>query len=359
MSKSIRFIGSALLCWVGVRAVSLGLVPGTRLLAFDAEASTRRPGTLPPIEPSILPAIEPVTAYDEGQSPAPGQIAGGYFPYPYGSAQPYPVYIPVPSGGSARSGPPQIIYVNPAPAEFSAFPRVDAPEAAMPRPPSATPAPQATPALATATVRKGLDRLSLSSWALMRSEIGPDSLANSGTLGGSEAGARLTWRYDPRLALTLRTSAPVNSQRGMEGALGIRYQPFMGVPVALTLERRRAFQAYGRNAFALFAEGGVYGRPMPWQATLDGYFQAGVVDFNNPDWFIDAQLAMTRPVWRNFSAGFGAWGGAQPGLNRFDIGPRLSVGLHRGVRAHADYRLHVAGNAQPASGAALTLAADF
>ena len=131
MSKSIRFIGSALLCWVGVRAVSLGLVPGTRLLAFDAEASTRRPGTLPPIEPSILPAIEPVTAYDEGQSPAPGQIAGGYFPYPYGSAQPYPVYIPVPSGGSARSGPPQIIYVNPAPAEFSAFPRADAPEAAM------------------------------------------------------------------------------------------------------------------------------------------------------------------------------------------------------------------------------------
>lgn len=359
MSKSIRFIGSALLCWVAVRAVSLGLVPGAGMLAFDIEASKRRPQGLPPIEPSVLPQIEPVAAF-EGRQTAPQGQPGGYLPYSYAALQPYPVYVPVPAVGPARSSPPQLIYVNPAPSESAAFPRQFAAAETVGPPPGLAPVTaQATPSLAPLAPRKGFDRLSVSSWASVRSELGPDSLANSGTLGGSEAGARLMWRYDPRLAVTLRTSAPVNNQRGMEGALGVGYQPFTTVPVAFTLERRRAFQAYGRNAFALFAEGGVYGRPAPWQMTLDGYFQAGIVDFNNPDWFVDAQLAMSRPVWRNFSAGFGAWGGAQPGLNRLDVGPRLTVGLRRGMRAHADYRLHVAGNARPGSGAALTLAADF
>jgi hypothetical protein len=166
------------------------------------------------------------------------------------------------------------------------------------------------------------------------------------------------WRFTPGLAASLRTSAPVNSQRGAEAALGVRYQPFAQWPVALTLERRHGFKDYGQSAFALFAEGGVYGRAMPWQATLDGYLQAGVVDFNDPDWFVDGQAAVTRPVWRNLSAGLGLWGGAQPGLNRFDVGPRLSFRVGA-MRVHADYRLNVVGNARPGSGAVVTLAGDF
>lgn len=193
----------------------------------------------------------------------------------------------------------------------------------------------------------------------MRNKGGPDSLAGGGLLGGSEAGSRLMWRFTPRLAATLRASAPVNSQRGAEAALGIRYQPFLRWPVAVTLERRHGFRDYGQSAFALFAEGGVYGQAMPWQSSLDGYFQAGVVDFNDPDWFVDGQAAVTRPVWRNLSAGLGVWGAAQPGLNRIDVGPRASLRLGRGMRAHVDYRLNVAGNARPGSGTVVTLAADF
>jgi hypothetical protein len=98
---------------------------------------------------------------------------------------------------------------------------------------------------------------------------------------------------------------------------------------------------------------------MPWGSTLDGYFQAGVVDFNNPDWFADGQLAVSRPVWRNLSAGAGVWGGAQPGLNRLDVGPRVSLKVRDRVRAHLDYRLNVVGNARPGSGAVVTLAGDF
>ena len=71
------------------------------------------------------------------------------------------------------------------------------------------------------------------------------------------------------------------------------------------------------------------------------------------------QVAVSRPLWGDFSAGLGAWGGAQPGLNRFDVGPRLSIRVGRRMRAHLDYRLNVSGNAAPGSGGVVTLAGDF
>ena len=60
--------------------------------------------------------------------------------------------------------------------------------------------------------------------------------------------------------------------------------------------------------------------------------------------------------------GGGAWGGVQPGLSRLDIGPSATVRLRVGgttVRASADYRFRISGDAAPASGPALTLATDF
>jgi len=363
MSRSIRFLGFAVMTWAAVRAISLGIIPGTGALAFDAEASQpKRP--LPPIQPSILPPIEPVRTDGSPQAFASYGPPGGL---PFNSAlpvyAPYPVYIPAhPAAG--RSVPPQVIYVNPAPADprevhvyGTGFgPLEEAPQLAM-----AAPAPprQSTPTFAQPAPRRGLDRLSLTGWATMRNKGGPDSLAGGGTLGGSEAGSRLMWRFSPKLAATLRASAPINSQRGAEAALGMRYQPFDRWPVAVTLERRHAFRDYGQSAFAIFAEGGVYGQSFPWQSTLEGYFQAGVVDFNHPDWFVDGQAAVTRPVWRNLSAGLGVWGAAQPGLSRFDAGPRMSLRLGKGMRAHVDYRLNVAGNARPGSGTVVTLAGDF
>lgn len=363
MSQSIRFLGFAVLAWAAVRAISLGIIPGTQALAFDAEASQPdRP--LPPIQPTLLPPLEPVRpnlppqlAMGQGQPDA----LAAYGAYPVYA--PYPVYLPAQAVAS-QGAPPQIIYVNPAPSNprevhvyGTDFDRQENDQRlAMAAP---VPQRQSTPSFEQPALRPGLDRLSLSGWATMRNRGGPDSLAGGGTLGGSEAGSRLMWRFTPKLAATLRASAPINSQRGAEAALGLRYQPFDRWPVAVTLERRHGFRDYGQSAFALFAEGGVYGQSMPWQSTLDGYFQAGAVDFNDPDWFVDGQAAVTRPIWRNLSAGLGVWGAAQPGLNRFDVGPRASLRLGRGMRAHLDYRLNVAGNARPGSGTVVTLAADF
>ncbi|MCL6698900.1 hypothetical protein LZ496_08920 [Sphingomonas sp. NSE70-1] len=361
MSKSIRFLGLAIFAWAGVRAISLGIVPGAKALEFDT-SSARRASLLPPIEPTVLPAIQPVAM--GGGAYWPGTTPAAPAPYPAYATNaglvPYPVYVPV-NAGAARSEPPQIFYVNPYPGqprdnmvqhEVMAGPGV-APDLAF------RPTVQATPSFEPPTRTRGLKQLSVTGWAMMRSHGGPDSLAGRGMLGGSEAGARLMWNFTPRIAATLRSSAPVNSKRGAEAALGVRYQPFAAWPVAVTLERRHAVKQYGRNAFAALAEGGVYGRPMPWQSTLDGYVQAGVVDFNNPDWFVDGQVAVSRPLWRNLSAGIGAWGGAQPGINRLDVGPRLSMRVGQRMRAHLDYRLNVAGNAAPGSGAVVTLAGDF
>ena len=75
------------------------------------------------------------------------------------------------------------------------------------------------------------------------------------------------------------------------------------------------------------------------------------------DLFVDGALAITRPVYRTLSAGFGVWGGAQPGLYR--LGPRVSMQVRKNVRVHFDYRQRLAGNALPGSGPAITLAADF
>jgi len=354
------------LAWAGVRAISLGIVPGTQAWAFDAKAARPTGSHLPAIQPTPLPPIDPIApAYP------PPAVTGGFAVAPsppgYPAYAPYPVYVPAPAMSAGRSSPPQIVYLDrppSIPAEINVY-GGGSPSFAQSTPPVFAPVPataperQSTPSLAGLKVPKLPDRLSISSWATMRKQTGSDSLANGGLLGGSQAGARLLWQFDPHLSASLRASSPINSQRGVEAAIGIRYQPLASLPVAFTLERRHAFRDYGQSAFALFGEGGLYGRRLPWGSSLDGYLQAGVVDFNHADWFVDGQAAVTRPVWRNLSAGVGVWGGAQPGLSRLDVGPRASLRIGARMRLHLDYRYKLLGNADPGSGTVVTLAGDF
>jgi hypothetical protein len=201
-------------------------------------------------------------------------------------------------------------------------------------------------------------------WAMLRDTrtltAPSQSLASGGTLGASQAGARLVYNFSPMISAVVRTSSEVG-RRGGEVAGGIRVRPLRSIPLWFTAERRQAIGQYGggRNAFAFFAEGGVYDRPMPWGFRLDGYAQGGVVGLSSRDLFADGSLAFTRPVYRQFSAGFGLWGGIQPGLYRVDAGPRLTMQVRRNMRVHLDYRQRLAGTAEPGSGPVLTLAGDF
>jgi hypothetical protein len=209
-----------------------------------------------------------------------------------------------------------------------------------------------------------LDRIQVSAWALLRPQqggiLGPQSLSTGGTLGGSQAGARLNYNFTRGIAATFRTTSQVG-RRGGEVAAGMRIQPLGGIPLWVTAERRQRVGKYGggRSAFALFLEGGVYQRPMPWQLSLDAYLEGGVVGFHLRDRFIDGGLTVTRPVYKQFSAGLGLWGGAQPGVYRVDAGPRVSMRVRNNVRVHVDWRQRLAGNAAPGSGPAVTLAGDF
>ncbi len=373
MSASIRFLGFAVLAWAGVRAASLGLIPGTQALAPAAAAATT------PAPPAIAEARFTPPAPPMAE---PGPMAGAAYP-PYAGypgyagypAYPQPVAIPyyypapasMPRGKMPRSRPSAWNDVDPTPialydgwgvAEPEPMTRLaSTPAGARSTPPApgaiAGPAP-GPPA------SKRFDRLELTAWALLRGSPGPGNLATGGTLGGSQVGARLTYKFSPSLAATLRSSSSVGGVRYAEVAAGVRYKPMAWLPVAVTFERRQALNEWGgRNAFALFAEGGLYQTPVLGLANLDFYAQGGVVGLKSRDLFFDGAATLTRPVWKKWSAGFGVWGGAQPGLYRIDAGPRVSMDVGRGIRLHADYRQRLAGEAAPSSGPALTIAGDF
>jgi hypothetical protein len=86
-----------------------------------------------------------------------------------------------------------------------------------------------------------------------------------------------------------------------------------------------------------------------------------VVGLKERDLFTDGSVRASTPIGP-FEVGAGAWGGAQPGVARLDVGPQASVRIpigRTGVRASAEWRFRVAGDAEPGSGPALTLATDF
>lgn len=365
MRPSLRFIALVAVGWTGVRAYSLGALPGGSLrLVAPSEART-----LPPIVPTELPPIDPAPA---AEAPPPPQ---SFYADPYAYAARAmqmirPARVPVYYYGvnSVRVPLPPMREPEPLPeprqpifaqAALEDWPLSSLASLAIAQSRSSQAPMQSTPVLAG----NRIDRVQVSAWALVRNQhpgaIGPSSLAGSGNLGGSQAGARLTYAFNRQIAASLRTSSSLG-QRGFEVAGGVRVQPLVSVPVWITAERRQRFGAFGgRNAFAIFAEGGLYQRPLPWQFSLDAYLQGGIVGLKSRDLFVDGAVAVSRPVYKNFSAGFGVWGGAQPGLYRVDVGPRVTMKVRNNVRVHFDYRQRLAGNALPGSGPAVTLAADF
>jgi hypothetical protein len=206
-------------------------------------------------------------------------------------------------------------------------------------------------------------RWSGSTWALMRGDGAP-SLAAGGQLGGSQIGVRIFYAPGPEaLAISGRVSAPLNQQAGREAAIGLALK---GRNAGLIAEQRFSLDKGGRDAPAVFAYGGVSYVKLGHGLKLDGYAQAGVVGIKDPAAFVDGAVRIERPVVTrdkaSLSMGAGAWGGAQPGATRLDIGPqvvaRMAVG-ETNLRVSAEWRQRIAGNAAPASGPAIAVGFDF
>jgi len=364
---SLRFLGIAVVGWGTFRAATLDALPGAEIFGIDP--SEAKP---PALIPTQFPPIEPLAAAPADAASAGLQAAGfSYLQAPPPAPQPRTVVVPVyypPSAVSA--GPTRLANALPEPRAqfFSPIPVLDkwplSRIAATSMPPLQSRVVARAQSLPAALKKSGIDRLQLTAWALLRSQsagvAGSQSLASAGSLGASQAGARLTYNFTRQVSATLRSSSDVG-RRGGEVAAGVRIQPVAGIPLWIDAERRQRIGRYGggRSAFALFFEGGVYDRPMPMRFLLDAYLQGGVVGFHSRDRFIDGGLTLTRPVYKQFSAGLGVWGGAQPGLYRVDAGPRVTMQVRKNLRVHLDWRQRLAGNAQPGSGPAITLAGDF
>jgi len=354
----------------------LGLLPGGEL--FRIERSEARP---PPILATEFPPIEPVAPMPQADYQAsPGPLPTAMIPVRYVQAMVglpvamspgvVPIYqLPLPTRAATPDLPParstRFTHALPAlePVYYSELPALTQGPLSGVRGPVSRPVPPLGQSYPLVDPHK-IDRLQLATWALLRGQqagvAGSSSLASGGQLGASQAGVRLIYNVDRRLALTARLSSEVG-RRGGEVAAGVRVRPLVSIPVWVTAERRQAVGEYGggRNAFALLFEGGLYESPMPWRFSLNTYFQGGVVDFRSRDLFVDGGLWAVRPVYRNFAAGLGVWGAAQPGLYRVDAGPRITVRVRNNLKVHLDWRQRLVGNASPGSGPALTLSGDF
>ena len=395
MTASTRFLGFAVLAWAGVRAVSLGLVPGSGAVAGSLPATALAappPGAIVTTEFAPLDPVAPPPESGEEEYATPADVSPpyGYAPYPrpryaprarqnaYAQRREYAFAYAAPHQSRARirylrddgrSYVSDTLMPEPRRLPFSGDPMPPEPVqmqlASTAMPPSHGPSPTTSADATAPPLLRKSNRLELSSWAMMRGKpgdiLGPNSLAATGaTLGGSQAGARITYWATPHLAASLRMSSPIGGARGGEAGLGVRFRPWLSVSFAITAERRQRFgRAGGRNDFALFAEGGLWDKPMPMGFRLNAYAQAGVVGIKSHGLFGDGAFTLTRPIWRNISAGFGMWGGAQPHLYRLDAGPRLTIAMKHGIRVHADYRQRLRGTAFPSSGPSITIAGDF
>lgn len=244
---------------------------------------------------------------------------------------------------------------------LSARPPEDAaPTAPSLQPPTALAAP-------SFTSQQG-DRWRASAWALWREGSGnAQDLVTGGRLGGSQAGLRLDYDLTPasvsRAAVYGRVSSALNRPASPEGAVGLAWQPARSVPLTIAAERRIALGNGARDANALFAVGGFGPRPVLGKVEAEAYAQAGMVGFSRRDLFADGKLSLLAPLSRTpMRTGMSISGGAQPQLERLDIGPEVQLRLplpRAASRLSIEWRERVAGQASPSSGFAVTLGTDF
>ena len=186
--------------------------------------------------------------------------------------------------------------------------------------------------------------------------------AGTRQLGGSQAGIVVRRALTDRIGSYARATAPLEG-RGAELALGVDLQPG-SAPIRLIAEHRFGLDGV-RGGPALGAIAGVGPQPAGGMI-VEAYGQAGVIWRDRTEPYGDGFVRVTRAVIDSpggtIDLGVGAWGAAQRGAQRIDIGPsvgaRIPIG-GRSLRASIDWRERVAGDVRPGSGVALTIGTDF
>ncbi|HTM94733.1 MAG TPA: hypothetical protein VL100_02795 [Croceibacterium sp.] len=236
----------------------------------------------------------------------------------------------------------------------------------------ARPAPvPAFPLLVGDSARTPGKRWSGDAWLLVRQDTATPITSGRGSYGQSQVGAVLRYRIAPssghRPAAYVRVSSPLASAGEVEVAGGLAARPVPGVPVALAAEVRAAHFDTGTAARpAVFAYSEFPRLELPLGVRGEAYVQGGYVGGRFATPFVDGQVRVDRHLARlghaELRAGGGAWGGAQKGAQRLDVGPGATFAVEVGgapLRMSADWRFRVAGEANPSSGPALTVSTGF
>ncbi|HTN15190.1 MAG TPA: hypothetical protein VL094_10335 [Sphingomonadaceae bacterium] len=237
----------------------------------------------------------------------------------------------------------------------------------------AAPAPQSAPfqPAALSAEASPLRRWAADGWAMLRRDTTSALTSGKGSYGQSQAGTVLRYRVIPtssyRPELYARVSQALGGAQEVEGALGASVRPLAGVPVTLAAEGR-VTQVNGRTSIrpAAYAVAQLPRVELPLGVRAEAYAQGGYVWGDYSSAFVDGQARLERPAVNigklEVNAGVGAWGGAQKGAARLDVGPTASVYVpvgKMGSRVSVDWRLRVAGEAEPSDGPAVTLSTGF
>lgn len=213
--------------------------------------------------------------------------------------------------------------------------------------------------------------LAIYAYSFVRARGSSGAPLGSGQYGGSQSGIVATYALSrfgdtdkAKLALLLRGAIAHDNIAEREVAAGLRWHPLQGMPFSLTAERR--FRHARSDAFAAYVAGGVSEFRLPLDFRLDAYAQAGFVTRKDGGAFFDASARAERGIADvggvPIRAGAGLWAGGQEHVFRIDAGPTISGQIpiaDTRLRLSADWRFRIAGDAQPASGPALTLSTAF
>jgi hypothetical protein len=332
-----------------------------------------------PITPSFLLAYADLPVPQRA-----GGVPGGWGPPVYAYAPqsmfrpvPVPVYYPAPGGGDPRNlaalAPPPGWAAGPLPGAMPPPlpPRELAGASVGYGGQAVADAPAPVP-LSPGLAEGNMDRWSADVWTLARKETGIPLASGRPVYGGSQAGAVLRYRLAPGSAYRpmayLRANTALGAVRESEIALGLAARPVASLPIVLAAEARAFRSASGRKSFRpaalAYTELPPFGLPLGF--TGEAYLQGGYVGGAFRTGFVDGQVRVDRPLidvaGHRLKLGGGVWGGAQKGASRLDAGPGMSAMVDiwgRSSRVSLDWRLRLAGDAEPKSGPAVTVSAGF
>jgi hypothetical protein len=221
------------------------------------------------------------------------------------------------------------------------------------------------------TVTERTSRWSGDGWLLLRQDGSGPLTAAQPSYGRSQVGAVMRYRLSDaspyRPQAYVRATSAVAGPREQELAAGLSARPLPRVPLRVAAEARVTRTSAGSEVRpAVYWVSELPPAELPLGVRAEAYLQAGYVGGRFATGFVDGQARAERQIGamgeNELRAGAGIWGGAQKGAARLDVGPTATVSFRVGEargRASADYRFRVAGDAQPASGPALTLSAGF